>query len=74
MAFSGQISWQQKQVMQVSGSTWGRLSPMDKADTGHCSMQVPQPVHQSGLAWGRNERAAVDEGLDGLVVKHGFTA
>jgi hypothetical protein len=23
MAFPGQISWQQKQVMEVPGSTWG---------------------------------------------------
>ena len=35
MAFSGQISWQQKQVMHASGSTWGRSSCRDKADTGH---------------------------------------
>ena len=35
MAFSGQISWQQKQVMQVSASTSGRWPFIDKADTGH---------------------------------------
>ena len=35
MAFSGQISWQQKHVIHVSASTSGRLSPMDRADTGH---------------------------------------
>ena len=46
---------------------------MDRADTGHCSMQVPQPVHKSGSAWGR-KRSTVDEGLDGLVVQIGFAA
>ena len=53
MAFSGQISWQQKQTMQISGFTRGIRSIMDRADTGHWSMQVPQPVHNSGSAWGR---------------------
>ena len=52
MAFSGQISWQQKQAMHTSASTCGKQSPKDKADTGQCSMQVPHFVHSSGSACG----------------------
>jgi hypothetical protein len=51
MAFSGQISWQQKQAIHVSVSTWGMLSSfMDRADAGHWSIQVPHPVHNPGSA------------------------
>jgi hypothetical protein len=35
MAFSGHISWQQKQVMHVSASTRGIFSSIVRADTGH---------------------------------------
>ena len=35
IAFSGQISWQQKHRIQISSSTSGMSSGMDKADTGH---------------------------------------
>ena len=35
MAFSGQTSWQQKHVMQVSASTTGIASIIVSAWTGH---------------------------------------
>ncbi|HEX9020130.1 MAG TPA: hypothetical protein VF903_02590, partial [Nitrospirota bacterium] len=37
IAFSGHISWQQKQAMHFAGSTRGIVSIRDKADIGQCS-------------------------------------
>ena len=74
MAFSVQISWQQKQVMQVSASTWGREPSRERAPTGQCSTQLPQAVQSSGSAWGRSTVRPVDQPLDGLILHDRFPA
>jgi hypothetical protein len=53
MAFSGHISWQQKQEIHKWTFTCGMFLSIDNADTGHWSTQVPHPVHNPGSACGR---------------------